>query len=111
MQSNIWLIAGAWMTLAGVASLISIRVGVSVALIEFLIGITAGLSGIFHKPALVIVTGSLLLPRLRAFAYRVTHWQLNVAQIAGIALSRRRRSPSSTPRWGKPGSARPRSAS
>ena len=42
MESNIWLIAAAWMALAFLASLISIRVGVSVALIEILIGIAAG---------------------------------------------------------------------
>jgi Kef-type K+ transport system membrane component KefB len=42
VESNIWLIAAGWMALALVASLISIRVGVSVALIEILIGIIAG---------------------------------------------------------------------
>jgi Kef-type K+ transport system membrane component KefB len=42
MQSNVWLIASAWMALALVASLISIRVGISVALIEILVGIVAG---------------------------------------------------------------------
>jgi Kef-type K+ transport system membrane component KefB len=40
--SNVWLIAAAWMALALVASLISIRVGVSVALIEILVGVIAG---------------------------------------------------------------------
>ena len=42
MESNIWLIASAWMALALAASLISIRVGVSVALIEIVIGVAAG---------------------------------------------------------------------
>ena len=42
MQSNVWLVASAWMALALVASLISIRVGISVALIEILVGILAG---------------------------------------------------------------------
>lgn len=42
MQSNIWLVASAWMGLALLASLVSIRVGVSVALVEILIGILAG---------------------------------------------------------------------
>ena len=42
MQSNIWLIAAVWMGLALVASVISIRVGISVALIEILVGIVAG---------------------------------------------------------------------
>jgi Kef-type K+ transport system membrane component KefB len=42
VESNIWLIAAGWMALALAASLISIRVGVSVALIEILIGVLAG---------------------------------------------------------------------
>jgi Kef-type K+ transport system membrane component KefB len=42
VQSNVWLIASAWMALALLASLISIRVAVSVALIEIVIGIIAG---------------------------------------------------------------------
>ena len=42
MQSNVWLIASAWMALALAASLISIRVGISVALIEILVGVMAG---------------------------------------------------------------------
>jgi Kef-type K+ transport system membrane component KefB len=42
MTSNIWLIAAAWMGLALVASLISIRLAVSVALVEILVGVIAG---------------------------------------------------------------------
>jgi Kef-type K+ transport system membrane component KefB len=42
VESNVWLIASVWMALALVASLISIRVGISVALIEILIGVAAG---------------------------------------------------------------------
>lgn len=42
MTSNIWLVAAAWMGLALLASLISIRLGISVALIEILIGVLAG---------------------------------------------------------------------
>ena len=42
MQSNVWLIAAGWMALALLASLISIRIGVSVALIEILVGVMAG---------------------------------------------------------------------
>lgn len=42
MQSNVWLVASAWMALARIASLISIRVGISVALIEILVGVVAG---------------------------------------------------------------------
>lgn len=46
MDSNVWLVASAWMALALLASLLSIRLGVSVALVEILIGIFAG--NVFH---------------------------------------------------------------
>jgi Kef-type K+ transport system membrane component KefB len=39
---NIWLIAAIWMALALAASLGSIRLGISVALIEILLGVLAG---------------------------------------------------------------------
>ena len=39
---NIWFIAAIWMGLAFLASLISIRAGISVALIEILVGVAAG---------------------------------------------------------------------
>jgi len=42
MHENIWYIAAIWMGLAFLASLISIRVGISVALIEILVGVAAG---------------------------------------------------------------------
>lgn len=42
MLENIWFVAAIWMGLALIASLISIRVGISVALIEILVGVTAG---------------------------------------------------------------------
>jgi Kef-type K+ transport system membrane component KefB len=42
VQSNVWLIAAAWMGLALLASLVSIRIAVSVALIEIVIGVVAG---------------------------------------------------------------------
>jgi len=42
MIENIWFIAAIWIGLALVASLISIRVGISVALIEILVGVAAG---------------------------------------------------------------------
>jgi Kef-type K+ transport system membrane component KefB len=42
MFENIWFIAAAWMGLALVATLISIRTGISVALIEILVGVVAG---------------------------------------------------------------------
>jgi Kef-type K+ transport system membrane component KefB len=42
MLSNIWFIAAVWMGLALVASLVSIWTGISVALIEILVGVVAG---------------------------------------------------------------------
>src|SRR5205809_2767461 len=42
MLENIWFIAAVWMGLALIASLISIRVGISVALIEISVGVVAG---------------------------------------------------------------------
>src|SRR5438552_14173338 len=42
MFENIWFIAAVWMGLALVASLISIRTGISVALIAVLVGVIAG---------------------------------------------------------------------
>ena len=42
MQSNVWLVAALWMGLALLASVVSIRVGISVALVEILVGIIAG---------------------------------------------------------------------
>src|SRR5438132_1625451 len=42
MLNNIWFIAAIWMGLALIASLISIRLGISVALIEILVGVVAG---------------------------------------------------------------------
>jgi Kef-type K+ transport system membrane component KefB len=41
-MDNVWLIASIWMALALAASLVSIRLGISVALIEILMGIIAG---------------------------------------------------------------------
>src|SRR5437773_4560856 len=42
MLDNIWFIAAFWMGLALLASLISIRLGISVALVEILVGVTVG---------------------------------------------------------------------
>jgi len=42
MSDNIWFIAAFWMGLAFIASLISIRTGISVALIEILVGVIVG---------------------------------------------------------------------
>ncbi len=41
-MDNIWFIAAIWMGLALVASLVSIRIGISVALIEIVVGVAAG---------------------------------------------------------------------
>ena len=43
MLENVWFVAAIWMGLALLASLISIRIGVSVALVEILIGVIAGI--------------------------------------------------------------------
>ncbi len=42
MAENIWYIAAIWMGLAFIASLISIRLGISVALIEIVVGVIVG---------------------------------------------------------------------
>jgi Kef-type K+ transport system membrane component KefB len=42
MEANVWLVAAAWMALALLASLLSIWLGISVALIEILVGVVAG---------------------------------------------------------------------
>jgi Kef-type K+ transport system membrane component KefB len=42
VDSNVWLVASVWMALALLASFVSIRIGISVALIEILFGVIAG---------------------------------------------------------------------
>ena len=39
---NIWITASSWLFIAFLASLISIRTGVSVALVEIILGVVAG---------------------------------------------------------------------
>jgi len=123
MLENIWFVAAIWMGLALAASLISIRLGISVALIEILIGVIAGnflgihkttewinflamlgsgvltfLAGAEIDPAslranikasLTIGISSFLLPFIGVwmFAQYVLGWNMQQAQIAGIALS------------------------
>jgi Kef-type K+ transport system membrane component KefB len=41
-MENIWYVAAVWMALAFIASIISIRTGISVALIEIVVGVIAG---------------------------------------------------------------------
>lgn len=53
MHENIWFTAAFWMALAFMASLISIRLGISVALIEILVGVAVGnLHGANQAPLL-----------------------------------------------------------
>jgi len=42
MFENVWFVAAVWMAMALVASLVSIRTGISVALVEILVGVLAG---------------------------------------------------------------------
>jgi Kef-type K+ transport system membrane component KefB len=125
---QVWVITAAWIGLALLASLISIRIGISVALVEIFLGFIAGNSGAYFgstlfqpnawvnflagfgsvvltflagteiepesfrrqlKPTLAIGFVSFLFPFLGAwaYAYYVSGWSLQAAQIAGIALS------------------------
>ncbi len=127
-MEQVWIIATAWIGLALLASLISIRIGISVALVEMFLGFVAGNCGAYFgsaifqpnawinflagfgsvvltflagaeiepesfrrqlKPTLAIGLFSFLLPFLGAMAYTyyVSGWNLQAAQVAGIALS------------------------
>lgn len=121
-MDNVYLIAATWMGLALVASLVSIRLGISVALIEIGAGIIGGnFLGLHTTPwidflatfgagLLTFLAGAEIDPgslrrHLRvsltvgavsffapfvaafAFAYFVFGWDLQAAEIAGIALS------------------------
>lgn len=123
IANNIWFVAALWMGMALVASIVSIRLKIAVALIEILIGIIAGNflgihattdwinflamlgSGVITflagaeidpaslkahlKPALTIGILSFVLPFFIVwmFAQFVMGWNIQQAQIAGIALS------------------------
>jgi Kef-type K+ transport system membrane component KefB len=119
---NVYLTAALWIGLAFIASLVSIRIGVSVALVEIVVGMLAGnflhlqtnvwinflagfgsilltfLAGAEIEPAafrkhlrasLVLGGLSFLVPFVLAMgvAYFLVGWNLQAAQIAGIALS------------------------
>jgi Kef-type K+ transport system membrane component KefB len=119
---NPWLIASLWVGLALIATMFSIRLGISVALVEIAVGVLAGnflhltpnewvsflasfgsvlltfLAGAEIDPdvlranlkeSLLIGFFSFLAPALGAFAaaHWIFHWNLQAAQIAGIALS------------------------
>ena len=127
-MEQVWYTAAAWIGVALLSSLISIRIGISVALVEIFLGFVVGNLGahlgsaIFQPnawinflagfasvvltflagaeiepesfrrqlvPTLAIGFVSFLLPFLGAMAYcyYVSGWNLQAAQIAGIALS------------------------
>ena len=122
MPENTYLIAALWISLALGASLVSIRLGVSVALIEIVLGVVGGnfiglrttqwidFLAMFGSVLLTFLAGaeidptslrrhlgkslaiggvSFALPAVAAFgfAYLVAGWQVQAAEIAGIALS------------------------
>ena len=121
-MDNVDFVAAAWMGLALIASLVSIRLGISVALVEIFVGVLAGnFAGLQTTPwidflaafgagLLTFLAGAEIDPdSLRrhlkasltigivsfavpfaatfAFAYLVAGWDLQAAEIAGIALS------------------------
>jgi Kef-type K+ transport system membrane component KefB len=121
-MDNAFLVAGLWIGLALVASLVSIRIGISVALVEIALGVVAGntigldttpwidflaafgavlltfLAGAEIDPAslrrhlrasVAIGMVSFAAPFIAAFlvAYVVLGWDLQAAEIAGLALS------------------------
>jgi Kef-type K+ transport system membrane component KefB len=118
----VYLVAAAWMGLALVASLVSIRLGISVALVEIFVGVLAGnLAGLQTNPwidflatfgsglltflagaeidpdslrrhlrvSLTLGVISFAAPFAAAFAFArfVAGWDLQAAEIAGVALS------------------------
>ena len=121
-MDNVFVVAALWVGLALLSSLVSIRLGISVALIEIGVGILGGnflglqttpwidflagfgavlltfLAGAEIDPgtlrrhvraSLVIGVVSFALPFAAAFlvAYFMLGWQLQAAEIAGLALS------------------------
>lgn len=121
-MDNAYLVAAAWVGLALAASLVSIRLGVSVALVEIGLGVLAGnafglsttpwidflaafgavlltfLAGAEIDPATLrrharkalaigIVSFAAPFAAAFAFAFFVAGWDLQAAEIAGIALS------------------------
>lgn len=119
---NIWLDAAFWVGLALAASVISVRLGISVAMVEIMVGVAGGnFLGLHTTPWVDFLAGfgsilltflagaevdpevlrskfkesvsigavSFLLPFLACFAYAyyIAGWNLQAAQIAGIAMS------------------------
>jgi hypothetical protein len=67
LTQNVWFIAAIWMTLALSASLISIWAGISVALVEILVGVVAGnFLGIHATTEWSVVILSAFVPTLIA---------------------------------------------
>jgi len=123
MLDNIWLTAAIWIGIAFIASLISIRIGITVALIEIFLGMLAGnLFGMHEttqwidffallgsltltflagaeidpetfkanlKPSLIMGSLSCAIPFIGVWLFTefVLGWEIQQAQIAGIALS------------------------
>ncbi len=121
-MDSVYFVAAAWMGLALLASLVSIRLGISVALIEIVVGVVAGnVAGLESTPWIDVLAmfGSVLLTFLAGteidpaslrrhirlslavgvvsfavpfaaafgYAYLVAGWDLQAAEIAGVALS------------------------
>lgn len=127
-MEQMWYTLTAWIAVALLASLISIRIGISVALVEIFLGCVAGNLGAYFGlaifqptawvnflagfgsvvltflagaeiepesfrrqliPTVAIGFVSFLVPFLgaMAYAYYISGWNLQAAQIAGIALS------------------------
>lgn len=119
---NIWFDAAFWVGLALAASIISVRLGISVAMVEIMVGVVGGnFLGLHTTPWVDFLAGfgsilltflagaevdpdvlrsrfresvsigvvSFLFPFLACFAYAyyVAGWNLQAAQIAGIAMS------------------------
>ena len=123
---NAYWVAAVWMAMALAASLISIRTGVAVALVEIIVGAVVGnIPGSEHvvlqteftsflamlgsavltflagaeidpislrkhwKPSVTIGVVSFVVPFAAAFAvsYYALHWDLQAAEICGVALS------------------------
>ena len=84
-MQNVWLALAVWIGSALAASIISIRVAVSVALIEIIVGAIANNLG----PSIGIGVVSFLAPYLGVLLYArfVIGWPWPEAQIAGISMS------------------------
>jgi Kef-type K+ transport system membrane component KefB len=89
--SNTWFIAAIWIGLAFVASLISIRVGISVALIEIIVGIIAGNFLGIHETNqwidFLAISGSMMLTFLSGTEIDPASLRANIKSSLTIGLS------------------------